>query len=221
MKRNLFLLAVFAILIVFSGCTAGVKNLLSDNGTRTNIDIGGSINVSGGTVADISGSNVATSNQIVVTTTPKKTVQRFYPEDLSPKVSASDDAGTASKGSSSSFSVTQELQVKLYLVDKYNPGICYGLPGPVPDQAVAGMLTDNPDLVKFLEGKYDLKTDMEIYKKIKQINGIHLSQEKGSYVYEFTDGQCCALHAYQGKITIMGSNITDTVLRQQTQVNPC
>ncbi len=90
---------------------------------------------------------------------------------------------------------------------------------PYTDQY--GMITDNPDLVKFLKSKYELKTDLDVYKKIKQINGIRLIQDKGSYTYEFMDGQCCTLHAYQGKITIIGNSISDVILQQATQSNPC
>jgi hypothetical protein len=220
MKKSLLLTAILTLIIIVSGCTTDIKNQLAGNGASTNVSVDDSINASSNAVGEGDAGNIATSSQNI-STAPKKTVQKFYPEDLSPKPSVSNDSRTGSKNSSPSFSVTRELQVKLYLVDKYNPGICYGLPGPVPEQAVTGMIADNPDLVKFLKGKYDLKTNMDIYNKIKQINAIHLSQEKGSYIYEFTDGQCCTLHAYQGRITIIGNNITDTILKQQTQTNPC
>ena len=218
MKKTLLLTAILTLIIIVSGCATKSGDLLiNDNDDKVGVDY--SVGAPSDTIQKAGDAEVTSSQNI--STTPKKTVQKFYPEDLSPKPSAPDNSATGSKNSSPVFSVTQELQAKLYLVDKYNPGICYGLPGPVPEQAVTGMIADNPDLVKFLKGKYDLKTNMDIYNKIKQINAIHLSQEKGSYIYEFTDGECCTLHAYQGRITIIGSNITDIILKQQTQTNPC
>ena len=215
MKKISFLLIILGFVLILSGCGAEVPNLLTDSSNTSN-------------TASVTDDKIATSGDVVTppqiipsTTSPKKTVQKFYPEGLSPKPATADDAKISPNGNSSSFSVTQELQVKLYLIDKYKPGVCYGLPTPVPEVAIVGMITDNPDLVKFLKSKYSLKTDLEIYNKIKQINGIHLIQDKGSYTYEFTDGQCCTLHAYQGKITIIGNSISDVILQQATQSNPC
>ncbi len=215
MKKISFLLIILGFVFILSGCGAEVPNLLMDSSNISNTP----------SVTDnkIDASvDVVTPPQIIPsTTTPKKTVQKFYPEDLSPKPDTGNDSKASPNGSPSSFSVTQELQVKLYLIDKYNPGVCYGLPGPVPEVAIQGMIADNPDLVKFLKSKYELKTDLDVYKKIKQINGIRLIQDKGSYTYEFMDGQCCTLHAYQGKITIIGNSISDVILQQATQSNPC
>ena len=220
MKKTLLLLTIFILAFILSGCGIEVVNPLADNaipGEAVPSEPTSSIGDAVTSVDAVIPTPIASS-----TTTPsKKTVQKFYPEGLSPKKEAVEDPSTSAGSGSSSFSVNQELQVKLYLVDKYNPGVCYGLPGPVPEVAISGMIADNPDLVKFLKSKYELKTDLDIYKKIKQINGIYLKQDKGSYLYEFTNGQCCTLHAYQGQITIIGNNISDTILQQETQSNPC
>lgn len=220
MKKVLFLSFILVFSFILSGCTTlKVVNTLPSNDDVSNVVIDNSGNSVGNQVD--STQTGKTTSTIATTTVPKKVVQKFYPEGLSPKPVTEDDSQTTSTSRPPSFSVTQELQVKLYLIDKYSPGVCYGLPGPVPEVAIQGMINDNPDLVKFLKGRYELKTDLDVYKKIKQINGIYLVSDKGSYTYEFTDGQCCTLHAYQGKITIVGANITDVILKQETQSNPC
>ncbi|MFA6918613.1 MAG: hypothetical protein WC244_00645 [Patescibacteria group bacterium] len=219
MKKTLLLLTIFLLAFILSGCGTEVANPLADNSISGEVATNDQTSSTGDAITSVDA--VISTPIASSTTSSKKTVQKFYPEGLSPKKEAVDDSKTSAGSGSSSFSVNQELQVKLYLIDKYNPGVCYGLPGPVPEVAIQGMITDNPDLVKFLKSKYELKTDLDIYKKIKQINGIYLKQDKGSYLYEFTDGQCCTLHAYQGQITIIGNNISDTILQQETQSNPC
>ncbi|MFA5029244.1 MAG: hypothetical protein WC518_00655 [Patescibacteria group bacterium] len=149
------------------------------------------------------------------------TVKKFYP-----------DAGLAKSGqttnqdsqnqSKKNFIITQELQVKFYLVDKYNPGTCYGLPGPVPAEAIAGMIGRNPELAELVRSKYNLTADLDVYNKIKQLNGIQLEKlAGGKYQFDFTDGQCCILKAYEGEVTIVGQTISDTITKQDSKQNPC
>ena len=151
----------------------------------------------------------------------EKGVKKFYPDTGAPVAPARPEGDAVAP--KSNFTVTQELVVKLYLVDKYKPGVCYGMPGPVPDEAVSGMISSNQDLVKFLKSRYpELKTDLDVYTKIKQINGIRLTSiAGGKYHFNLTDGECCTLTAYDGEVMMLGQTITDTVLQQETKVNPC
>ncbi|MFA5047800.1 MAG: hypothetical protein WC516_02025 [Patescibacteria group bacterium] len=149
-----------------------------------------------------------------VTTTKK--VNKFYPD-----VASSGKASTT-PNPDKDFVVTPELLAKMYLVDKYKPGICYGMPGPVPEEAVAGMIARNSQLAKFLKQKYGLSGDLDVYNKIKQLNGISLDKlGSGRFNFEFMDGQCCTMTGYQGEVIIIGSSITDKVNNQETKTNPC
>jgi len=162
--------------------------------------------------------DVATKNS-----EPKDEIQRFYPDQSSvTKKSATADASVQANNIERNFTVTQELQTKLYLVDKYSPGTCYGMPGPVPQVAIDGMIERNPGLSVFLLKRYSLAGDLDIYNKIKQINGVQLTtMVGGKYQFNFIDGQCCTLTAYEGEISIIGQNITEKVTNQATHENPC
>ena len=165
--------------------------------------------------------NPANSNateQLVVKkgAAPKK----FYP-DSNPAVvteAAADGATTGARN----FTITTELLMRLHLTDKYKPGTCYGLPGPVPPEAVGGMISRNPELAEFLKDRYKLATDLDVYNKIKQLNGIQLEKlASGKYKFNFTDGQCCLLRAYEGEVTVVAQTVTDEILRQESKQNPC
>ena len=120
------------------------------------------------------------------------------------------------------FVVTQQLEAKLFLIDKYNIGICYGLPGVIPNEAIVGMIERNHGLSQFLKNKYNLATDLGIYSKIKQLNAIQLSKIAVSkYSFNFIDAQCCTLNAYRGKIEAFGQTFLDTILDQEIKNNPC
>lgn len=158
-------------------------------------------------------SNKENSNQKAV---PSAELKRFYPQ------TAVANKPAAVPDPAKDFVITQELTLKLYLVDKYNPGTCYGLPSPVPDAAVKGMVSNNPELAQFVKYKYKLNSDLDIYNKIKQLNGISLSKiAGGKYQFNFTNGQCCILTAYEGEATIINQTISDSITRQETKNNPC
>ncbi len=158
-------------------------------------------------------SNKENSNQKAV---PSAELKRFYPQ------TAIINKPAAAPNPAKDFVITQDLTLKLYLVDKYNPGTCYGLPGPVPDVAVKGLVSNNPELAQFVKYKYKLNSDLDIYNKIKQLNGISLSKiAGGKYQFNFTNGQCCVLTAYEGEATIINQTISDLITRQETKNNPC
>jgi len=152
-------------------------------------------------------------------TSDSKKVQKFYPEPL--VLQSSSSASSVDKNKVSD-PMPENLEIKVYLVDKYNPGTCYDMPAPVPDEAISGMISRNPSLSDFVKAKYKLKSNLEIYLKIKQIFGIQLKAiNNGKYQYNFIDGQCCNLNSYQGEIQNIGGKITDTVTDKQSQNNPC
>jgi hypothetical protein len=145
--------------------------------------------------------------------------KKFYPDALTVKKPVSINSFG---DSSDSFVITQELQVKLFLVDRYNPGTCYGIPGPVPAVAIASMISKNLGLVKFLRQQYSLPADFDVYSKIKQINGINLTEVAGgNYEFKFIDGQCCTLNVVGGTIQIIGQSIDHQVTNQESKNNPC
>lgn len=145
-------------------------------------------------------------------------VKKFYPDANQ----AETDSSQGVEDEEQDFVITQELQVKIHLVDKYNPGVCYGAPAPVPEQAISGTIERNKQLAEFLRARYSLATDLAVYEKIKQLSAIRLEIISGGrYTYYFSDGQCCYIKAYQGEVTVVGQIISDEVIQTESQQNPC
>lgn len=139
-------------------------------------------------------------------------VPKFYPEPSMP----------FDRQSERDFVITQELQIRIHLADKYNPGTCYGMPGPVPDKMVNSLIAENKSLADFLRDRYRLGSDLDVYEKIRQIKAIKLELIfGGKYRFNFTDGQCCFLKMYEGEVTIIGKTISDQVIKTDNEQNPC
>ncbi len=156
---------------------------------------------------------------------PVKEVKSFFPDQAvtSPKndnspSSVSDKAQERQK----SFTVSNELIVGMYLADKYDPGICYGLPVTIPDSAIKSKIAYEPELAEFLRQKYNLKSDLDVYNKMKQLqSSISLEFTGGKYKFNILDGQCCTQKKIEGTVEYLGGKISDTIIRQETKNNPC
>ncbi|OQA36851.1 MAG: hypothetical protein BWY53_00275 [Parcubacteria group bacterium ADurb.Bin326] len=152
----------------------------------------------------------------------KKEVKRFYPDSGSvPTGETSGSSGTVSD-SERSFNITPELIAKMHLVDKYNPGVCFGMPGPVPQSAIDSLINGNKALSDFVKQKYNLSSDLEIYNKLKQFQNVQLTVISSSkYEFKFMDGQCCTMTYYQGVIEVSGDKAIETIENKETKTNPC
>ena len=205
MRRMSFFALLAAFLLVLTGCFSSSATKQDDSSQPA-----GQAAEPSGISAEPDATTATSSNA------EKNAVKKFYPES---------STATAEKESESperNFVVTQELQAKIHLVDKYNPGICYGIPAPVPASAVAGMIERNPELAQFLRDRYSLPSDLAVYEKIKQLNGIMFETlSSGKYKFNFTDGQCCFLKAYEGEVTIIGQTVSDEIIRTESKENPC
>lgn len=152
----------------------------------------------------------------------KKEVKRFYPDSGSvPTGETSGSSGTVSD-LERSFNITPELIAKMHLVDKYNPGVCFGMPGPVPQSAIDSLINGNKALSDFVKQKYNLSSDLEIYNKLKQFQNVQLTVISSSkYEFKFMDGQCCTMTYYQGVIEVSGDKAIETIENKETKTNPC
>ena len=116
---------------------------------------------------------------------------------------------------------TEELNIKAYIVEKYNPGRCFGIPGPVPDELVSRTLNQNANLVTFVKNEFGVIKDYEVYTKIDQLEGIILTKTDYGYNFTFKDGNCCNIHTYEGKIRVDENQITDEVINKYTENVAC
>lgn len=115
----------------------------------------------------------------------------------------------------------EELEVKAYLVKKYDPGLCFGMPGIPSDNEVSTILSQYPGLEIFVKENFRVRHDFEISNIIKQFLGIKLTKTDFGYTFMFEDGKCCNIHTYEGKVMVNGEKITDEVTNKSTRNVPC
>lgn len=143
-------------------------------------------------------------------------VQRFRPDTAAPLPgsNSAEQIPTAEQ----SFRATPDLQAKMYLVDAYKPGTCYGAPAAVSQAAVANLISANPPLSNYLKTKYGLATDLEIYNKLKQLQGITLTETASSkFIFTFIDGQCQTVVYYEGAVEVSVNEVNALVAKQTSQ----
>lgn len=132
------------------------------------------------------------------------------------------DSGLPVAASNSPVVLTDKLKMKLYLAEKYKPGICFGEPAGLMSDTVLSYLKENSALAAFVKDYYKISNDLEIYSKIRQIEGISLTRgTEGKYLYRFTDGECCDLTTYEGEINIINVDIFENLLSHNTKKIPC
>lgn len=112
-----------------------------------------------------------------------------------------------------------EREVKTYLVDKYNPGISFGMPRIISQAEIDSLLRANSELAAYVKTKYNLGRDIEVYNKMRQFTGIQLTPRANGYTFAFSDGQGCTITDYGGTVT--GMPITDTVTKREQRQVPC
>ncbi|MEK7167719.1 MAG: hypothetical protein AAB791_01825 [Patescibacteria group bacterium] len=154
----------------------------------------------------------APKKQVAVDVNTNTKIVRYYP----------DSSSEENVPSARSFVVTPELEAKLHLADKYDPGTCMGMPGFAEDAEVNSLVSKNQNLIVFLKQKYSLKTDLDAYNKLKQISGIQFTVlGSGKYRFKFVDGDCCILTTYEGEVSVLNGYIQDAVSKKTEKNNPC
>lgn len=143
----------------------------------------------------------------------KPEVQRFYPD----AGSTVGDSGTEKNTDPSrDFQITPTLIAKMYLADKYNPGICFGAPVAPPTVAITNLIIAQKPLADFLRQHYNLTSDLEVYNKIKQFQDITLVETASSqFTFKFMDGQCQNVTYFEGTAKVSGTQVTDNVTVRQ------
>lgn len=152
---------------------------------------------------------------VIGSTTPiKQTMKKYYP-DSQPAVSGAKSTGSIAVSAEQDFQITSSLMAKMHLVDKYKPGICFGTPVTPPQSAISSMKSSNEPLWQFIKGHYGLSSELEIYNKIKQLQGAWLTETaSGIFNFRFMDGQCQSVTYYEGIVKVVGSTVTETITSQ-------
>lgn len=147
----------------------------------------------------------------------KQEMKKYYPENTAIAGGSGSTGSSATASAEQNFQITPSLLAKMHLADKYKPGICYGLPSVPPQSAIDSLKTSNEPLWQFIKQQYNLTTDLEIYNKIKQLQGVSLTEtQSGVFNFAFMDGQCQTVRYYEGVVQVVGAVVTDTVTSQES-----
>lgn len=85
-----------------------------------------------------------------------------------------------------------EQQARAFLVEKYHPGACYGMPRVVH------------------KGEAPPQPKIELSQK-----------DKTSFEYEVWDGHCCGITIYKGILTYSNKKFSDNLISNKTEIVPC
>lgn len=214
MKNVIYILVIVACVgtIIFGILQVNQKeNEASKNPSATKTPLATASKTSTVPAAVTMPTNIPDSASIVTSTKISAGTTHFRPDQ--PAVSATADPVDAERN----FIITPEIIAKKYLVDKYKMGICFKTPIVVPQIAITGLVSKDPPFSDFLRQAYSLKTDLEVYNKIKQFQTITLTETASSvYKYSFSDGQCSTVVYQEGVVTVSEKTATDTVTMQES-----
>lgn len=114
----------------------------------------------------------------------------------------------------------EEIKMRLYLVKKYNPGDCFGMPmikNPRYQSKISPEL-----LLKVKSLSSEKLNDVEFEKIIRQMERIAIKKtDTAKYYFQFVDGKCCSIMHYKGNLEMHNDEIFEELLEQRGEIVPC
>lgn len=115
-----------------------------------------------------------------------------------------------------------QRDMKAHIVEEYDPGTCYGMPGVVSEKLMQDSVERNDELSEYIKQRYGVTKTKEIYHKIQQFNAVSLEKNpEGNMLFEIKDGNCCTINHIDGKIKQTDSGFQTTVKETKTENVPC
>lgn len=113
----------------------------------------------------------------------------------------------------------EEINMRLYLAQKYHPGNCFGMPGP--DNTIYQRKI-TPELLNKIKRLIPEKSDKECEAIIREMERIGLIKiGRWKYRFEFIDGECCTIISYKGNIEIRNDKILEELTDKIIENVPC
>ena len=112
-----------------------------------------------------------------------------------------------------------ELRIKLYLVKKYNPGNCFGMPKIEDDRFKPKIDTL---LISKVKQILNISSNKDAESIVRRLNKINVNRAgENLYYFDFADGRCCNITYYKGKIEIISGEFREEILEQKKENVPC
>ncbi len=114
------------------------------------------------------------------------------------------------------------IEATVFLVKKYDPGLCFGMPSPIPNEVVARVIATNPRLVKFVRENFTVESDFQVFVKIRQMFMTKVrTHERGAIEYYLLSGMCCDIIQVHGKLVRRNGELFDSLLDRAVKNVPC
>jgi hypothetical protein len=113
------------------------------------------------------------------------------------------------------------FSIKKYVVDKYHPGDCFGMPSPPVIQAMANAIKADTVAANKISNVYGITDTFELYTKLRMFQAVTIKTADCKIDVNFADGQCCSINRYSGQIYVVKNQITDSISLDSTDHVPC
>lgn len=116
-----------------------------------------------------------------------------------------------------------ELRVRLHLIERFEPGVRGGMPGPVPEDSIAARLEADPVMTAFVRRYFSPETDLATWERLEQLRRIGLTAVEGGFEFSFTSDKPCELIYRAGRVVIDDAGDIDRVelSQERTSDRPC
>ncbi|MBT7826741.1 MAG: hypothetical protein HN600_09130 [Bacteroidetes bacterium] len=116
----------------------------------------------------------------------------------------------------------QLRDMKFYLVEEYDPGICFGMPSPISDVDIENLYNLYQDLIPHVETRFMTTDSLDVFFYVNKYKNVSLSEHSGSeYLYTLLDGGCCIITTYTGVIYLDDLDIIFEESNSDIEGVPC
>lgn len=112
------------------------------------------------------------------------------------------------------------LELKSYLIDKYNPGHCFGEP-TIDLYDREKIIKLYPRIANYVIERFGVNSEYNIFSKMRQISEINVTQNDDAYKFYLSDGRCCDIISIHGILYFNEDVIIEEVLSTKVESVPC
>ena len=116
-----------------------------------------------------------------------------------------------------------ELRVRLHLIERFEPGVRGGMPGPVPEDSIAARLEADPVMTEFVRRYFSPETDLATWERLEQLHRLGLTPVEGGFEFSFTSDKPCELIYRAGRVVVDAAEQIRHVelIQERTSDRPC
>lgn len=93
--------------------------------------------------------------------------------------------------------------IRKTIVLRDQPGLCFGMPGPVGDKDITAFKKRHGKWWKAAGRLFEPKDDMERFTRARQLMAITFKHVRGgTWRYEYRDGGCCTIRRWEGDVKV-------------------